>query len=345
MILRGLCLHSPHFLRTISSYEVTRMNIAFAGFGHAHIFALYREALAHKKVTVLGAFEESAEARAQISYERKIEFNYASYEEMLNDSRVDVIAIGDIFAKRGKLIIKALKHGKHVICDKPLCTSLEELDEIKRLANASGLKVHCMLELRFMPQAEKVRELIHSGEIGEIKSANFTAQHHLAYGTRPDWYFKDGAHGGTINDIAIHGIDLLRFLTGKELTKIHAARTWNAFADKEPHFKDSAQFMAEMDGMALMADVSYAAPKCPLPTYWDVYLWGTDGMINFRCADNEIRIYKNEKTTITCEATPSRFIDCLIDEISGGAPIINTADSLESAKQALMLQAFANEVG
>ncbi len=320
------------------------MNIAFAGFGHAHIFALYREALANKRVTVLGAFEESEEARAKISAERKIEFNYASYEEILNDGRVDVVAIGDVFAKRGQMIIAALSHGKHVICDKPICTSLDELDEIKRLSNERGLCVHCMLDLRFMPQAKKVRELIKSGEIGEVKSASFTAQHHLSYGTRPDWYFKAGAHGGTINDIGIHGVDLLRYITGKELTKIHAARTWNAFADKEPQFMDSAQFMAEMDGMALMADVSYAAPKCPaLPTFWDIYLWGTDGMINFRCADSEIRIYKDEKTVIKCEAVSARFIDCLADEINGEAPIINTADVLESARQTLLLQAFADK--
>lgn len=319
------------------------MNIAFAGFRHAHIFALYREALAHKGVTILGALEEDVTERSKISDDRGIEFNYSSFDEILNDSRVDVIAIGDVFSKRGQMIIAALNHGKHVICDKPICISLDELNEINRLSGEHGLCVHCMLDLRFMPQAGKVRELIKSGEIGDIKSASFTAQHHLSYGTRPDWYFKKGAHGGTINDIGIHGIDLLRFLTGKDLTKIHAARSWNAFADKEPHFKDSAQFMAEMDGVALMADVSYAAPKCPVPTFWDIYLWGTRGMINFRCADNEIRIYKDEKTVVKCEATSARFIDCLIGEINGETPIINTADVLESARQTLMLQAFADK--
>ena len=53
------------------------------------------------------------------------------------------------------------------------------------------------------------------------------------------WYFEEGKHGGTINDIAIHGIDLLRFITGKEFTKVNFAKTWNAFADKEPEFKES----------------------------------------------------------------------------------------------------------
>lgn len=319
------------------------MNIAFAGIRHSHIFALYREAMSQENVSVIGCFEENEQVRDEIFASRGIEFNYASYGEILCDGRVEAVAIGDYFSKRGRMIIAALEHGKHVICDKPICTSLAELHEIDRLAKEKNLHVHCMLDLRFMPQAERVRELVCSGEIGNVLNASFTAQHHLTYGIRPDWYFEEGKHGGTINDIGIHGIDLLRFITGKNLTKIHAARTWNAFADKVPSFMDSAQFMVEMDGMAVMADVSYSAPKCAaLPTFWDVYLWGTHGMINFRAADNRISIYRNTKDVIECSACEPRFIGCLMDAINGAHPIINTADTIESARQVLCIQEYAN---
>lgn len=321
------------------------MNIAFAGFRHPHIFVLYNEAITHKNATVTGAFEENAHEREKVAAERGVSFSYSSYEELLNDPKVDTVGIGDYYGKRGSMIIEALRHGKHVICDKPICTSLSELEEIKRLASEKKLAVHCMLELRFLAQAEQVRQLIAAGEIGDIKNASFTGQHHLNYGVRPDWYYKEGHHGGTINDIAIHGVDILRYLTGKNLTKVNFARTWNAFADKEPQFRDCGQFMADMDGMAVMADVSYAAPKCPdLPTYWDFYLWGSLGMINFRCADNNISIYKDTKEVITCEKKPFSFIDCLSDELCGRSSVISTAEVLESARQTLTVQAFADSI-
>lgn len=104
--------------------------------------------------------------------------------------------------KRG-YIIEALKHNKHVICDKPICTDLKELEEIEKLSKEKNLRVACMLDLRYIPQVGKVKELIQSGEIGEIKIASFTGQHFLDYGNRPIWYYEGNNQGGTINDIAI----------------------------------------------------------------------------------------------------------------------------------------------
>ena len=197
-----------------------------------------------------------------------------------------MVAIGDYYAKRGQLVIEALKNSKHVICDKPICTELSELDEIERLAKEKNLQVCCMLDLRYMEQASKAKELVESGVIGEVKIATFTGQHGLSFDTRPRWYFEDGKHGGTINDIAIHGMDLVRFITGKNLTRIDCAKTWNAYAVKAPNFKDCGQFMVELEnGAGFTGDVSYAAPaSCgfSLETYWRMTFWGTKGVAEYK---------------------------------------------------------------
>ena len=123
---------------------------------------------------------------------------------MLEETDCDAIAIGDYYAQRGSLIIQALSHGKHVISDKPLCTSLDELDEIERLAAAKSLKVNCMLDMRDSAPFISVRKLIRQGLIGEVHAITFGGQHPLLLGKRPAWYFEPGKHGGTINDIVIH---------------------------------------------------------------------------------------------------------------------------------------------
>lgn len=114
--------------------------IAFAGFRHGHIFGLYKQATENPIVKIIGCFEENEEERKKVEESRGIDFGYKSYEEVLNDKSVDAVAIGDYYGKRGKMIIDALNRGKHVICDKPICTSLEELDEIERLSEEKNYR-------------------------------------------------------------------------------------------------------------------------------------------------------------------------------------------------------------
>ena len=319
------------------------MNIAFAGFRHDHIFGLYEAAAQNSEVTIVGAYEEDAATREKVEREYGIHISYNHYDALLNDDNVQAVAIGDYYGKRGAMVIEALKHGKHVICDKPICTSLEELNEIEKLAEEKQLQVCCMLDLRYMPQIEKVKALIEAGDLGDIHIASFTGQHCLNYGVRPQWYFEEGKHGGTINDIAIHGIDLIRYITGKNLTKINYARVWNAYADKVPEFKDCGQFNVDMDGMALSADVSYAAPAFQgiMPTYWDFCFWGTKGMLNFNLKSGDIRIYRDAEEVIPCDEIEVTYLTDFIKEISGTKTIMNTKGILLSQRQVLQIQDFA----
>lgn len=320
------------------------MNLAFAGFRHGHIFGLYNKAVADESVQIVGCFEEDVTERQKVEQQKGIHFNYQTYEELLSDERVEAVAIGDYYGKRGQMVIQALKRGKHVICDKPICTKLEELEEIEQLSTDNHLQVCCMLDLRYMAQVSKVKEIIENGEIGDIHNISFTGQHYLNYGGRPNWYFEDGKHGGTINDIAIHGIDLVRFLTGKNVTKVNCAKVWNAFADKEPDFKDCGQFMIEMENISVMADVSYAAPKCfsSMHTYWDFYIWGSNGMLNFNLKEKKIHIYKDSETILDCEEGSCEYLRDFMREMQGMHTIMNTRGILESQRQTLMIQQFAD---
>jgi len=320
------------------------MNLAFAGFRHGHIFGLYKSAVENSKVKITGCYEENEEERKKVSEAHGIEFNYNSYEEVLNDESVTAIAIGDYYGKRGSMVIEALKHGKHIICDKPICTSREELDEIEKLSAENGLEVCCMFDLRYMPQTAVIKKMIQNGELGDINIASFTGQHFLDYGNRPWWYFEEGKHGGTINDIAIHGIDLLKFIMGKSVTHIDCARCFNAFAEKEKQFEDGAQMMFRMENIRVMADVSYAAPKCPdMPTYWNFCFWRTKGMASFVYKDNLIHVYKDSHEVIECENCEIDYLNDFIDEINGKDTIMKTKGVIESQREVLKIQESADK--
>ena len=323
--------------------------IAFAGFRHGHIFALWDQCLAHPDlVTIAGAWEENDQARAAAEA-RGVTFDGRGFDDLIADPTVDIIAVGDYYGRRGELCIRALEAGKHVIADKPICTSAAELDRIEALAVEKGLKVGCMLSLRYSRYTAVARDIIASGKLGDVAAISFNGQHGLDYGSRPMWYFEDGKHGGVVNDLAIHGVDMVEYLTGRRLEKVDFARTWNKYADKEPQFLDCAQFMFRLDGgIGVQADVSYSAPshtEWGLPFYWQYIIWGTKGVIRFSEDGRGVDLYLDYADAPEyIEGAPSErdHVVDFVDEIDGRpGPIVTTAEVIASSRDTLRIQAAA----
>lgn len=322
---------------------------AFAGFRHPHIFSFYEMVKADPHAEIVGCFEADPEARAQAEA-RGVTFTYRTYEELLADPAAEIVAIGDYYTARGGLAIAALKAGKHVFADKPLCTSLTELDEIEAVSGRTGLKVGCMLDLRYMPWVETARKLIADGTLGELRQAFFSGQHPLQYGRRSAWYFEEGKHGGTINDLAVHGIDMLYCLTGLRVKDVLAARTWNAGLPQVPYFHDGAQFMLTLEnGAGVQGDVSYSAPDSMgyvLPTYWRFTLWGSRGMMEFSANDSRLLLALNgESEPRYLETKADGSQNCLtvfLDELAGKPTPINTRTVLTVTRSTLEIQAAAD---
>ncbi|HOJ10048.1 MAG TPA: Gfo/Idh/MocA family oxidoreductase [Clostridiales bacterium] len=327
------------------------IKIAFAGFRHAHINTLYKLAEANPDIEIVAAWEADAGARAAAEKNLGVRFTHDNYDDILKDKNIDVVAIGDYFGIRGSLVIAALKAGKHVYVDKPLCTSLEELDEIEKLVREKNLKVGLMLDMRYGKVVQPVRNFIKEGRLGEVHAIFFSGQHPLLYGSRPGWYFEEGKHGGTINDIAIHGIDFVEYITGLSFKKVIGARCWNAFATEAPAFKDCGQFMVELtNGAGLVADVSYAAPNSSgfsLPFYWRFTIWGTKGVMEFTAGSKEIVVaLDGNPGTEIIKAPDVDTGDCLsvfVDELAGKPTDIDTSSVFKVTRNTLKIQEYADK--
>ena len=321
------------------------MKILFYGFRHAHIEGLYERAKNNPRVSIAACLEEDEEARKGVSERLGVTFDEKPYEEWLRTD-VDAVAIGGRYGDRGRAIIKALRAGKHVIADKPICTCLEEYEEIARLTKEKGLKVACMLDLRYMPSARAAAELLQSGRLGEVRSISFTGQHCLDYTHRPKWYFEKGMHGGTLNDLAIHGVDLISFLTGYRMREVNAARCWNAYATEAKDFKDCATYMATLEnGAGVIADVSYSAPSQIYVSeiYWNFKFWCDNGLLTFNITNPNAKVYyagEREPKTVEGIKDAKNYLDDFIDEIETDGKAF-TESVLCATEQALILQSKA----
>lgn len=333
--------------------------IAIAGTRHGHIFDLVARLREHPHATLVAICEEDAAAREALSSNAVLKQYSAavpvfdSYAKMLHEVECDAIGVGDYYGIRGARAIEALRRGKHVLSDKPICTSLEELDDIEKLALEKNLSVGCQLDIRDGGLMQRLRELIQGDELGEIHAISYGGQHPLMYGTRAGWYFEEGKHGGTINDIAIHAIDYIPWLTGLQWKTINAARSWNAIIPEVPHFNDAAQMMMTLEnGCGVLGDVSYFAPDSfgyTLPLYWRTTVWGMRGVAEANYNEKAIKLFQNGEKEVRIiapgEGTPGGYLESFLQEARGetGNLSLTTDEVLRSARVSLLTQKAADE--
>lgn len=329
------------------------IRFAFAGFRHGHIFDLLEAVRTDESLQIVAACEEDAATRAELSGGGTVSITYDNFDRMLEEVACDVVAIGDYYGRRGSLAIRALRAGKHVISDKPICTRLDELEQIEAICRQKNLAFGCQLDLRNSAALRAARQAVLEGQIGPVHTICVTGQHPLLWGQRPAWYFQPGGQGGTINDIFIHGADAVEWITGRRIVEVVASHAWNARLTQVPFFQDGAQLMLRLDnGGGVLSDVSYLAPeKCGYssPQYWRFTLHGSDGFIEFDCRNPSIVIAtgtdKSPRTIPAREgATRAYFADFLAQVRGQGKDVsLSTAQVLRASRIALRAQQSADE--
>lgn len=327
------------------------LQVAIVGFRHAHIHALYRLLAAREDVRVVAVCEEDAATRAELAA-AGIPVTHDSYPRMLDEADADVVAVGDYFSIRGERAIQALESGRHVISDKPLCTTLEEWARIEALSRRQDLRVGCMLDLGDLGPYRTLRRLIRAGRVGEVHTITFLGQHPLLYGKRPMWCFEPGKHGGSLNDIAVHAIDIIPWLTGRRIQEITAARAWNANVPQHPDFQDGAMIMLRLDNNGgALGDVSYLSSDqhgYTMSPYWRFTIAGSEGVIETSCNAPTVTVWRSDTAAVLEEpVAPNRaggYWDDFAADVAGtpSPEGLRTQRVLESTRIALLAQHAAD---
>lgn len=164
----------------------------------------------NKLLAVASRSQENADAYAK---EKKIPRAHGSYEALLADPEIDVIYNPLPNHLHAEWTIKAVEAGKHVLCEKPLALSVDEVDEIQAAARKHGRIVAEAFMYRHHPQTLKVQELVRSGSLGTIKlikgSFSFMLTHEGDVRLNPEW------GGGSIWDVGCYPISYARSVLGE----------------------------------------------------------------------------------------------------------------------------------
>ena len=144
---------------------------------------------------------------------------YASYHELLSDDRVDVVYIATPNALHADQVVAAAAAGKHVFCDKPLATSAVDAQRAVEACEAAGVQLGINFQTRHHAGMADAKAALAEGRIG----AALIAECEVSPGRNPfhGWRTDPKLAGlGTINNLGVHGYDLLRYLLCAEVDEV-----------------------------------------------------------------------------------------------------------------------------
>ena len=147
------------------------------------------------------------------------------YRDILRDPTIDAVHICTPNAQHFSMAKEALNAGKHVLCEKPLATSVEEGEELSALAAKKNLRNCVCHNLRYYPQVQQMRAMREAGDLGEILIAQGTySQDWLLYDTDWNWRVETKAGGPSrcMADIGSHWFDMVEHVTGLRVNTLCA---------------------------------------------------------------------------------------------------------------------------
>jgi myo-inositol 2-dehydrogenase / D-chiro-inositol 1-dehydrogenase len=200
---------------------------------------------------------------------------YADYRELLRDPAIELVSITAPNRLHAQITIDAAKAGKHVVCEKPLCVTLEEADAmIDACAKASVLLLYAE-ELFFAPKYVKAKQMADEGAFGRVHLVKQGEKHS---GPHSDWFWDvEQSGGGALMDLGCHGIAFCWWFLGKQKVKsVYAqlsTQVHGGMDDSIEVFGDKGQTYADLlmgNALPTYSEVGfgYAVEKASTTTGW-----------------------------------------------------------------------------
>jgi len=197
-----------------------------AVFGTGFMGRVHTEGIRRLGNVEVAAIAASSDEKARkFADELNVERSTGDYHTLLADPTIDAVHICTPNALHFPMAMAALSAGKHVLCEKPLATSVAEAEQLVAKAAETKLSNCTFQNLRYYPLVQQIRRMREAGELGEIYAVQGTySQDWLLYDT--DWNWRiESVHNGPSRcfaDIGTHWCDMVEHLTGLRITSLCA---------------------------------------------------------------------------------------------------------------------------
>jgi predicted dehydrogenase len=231
-------------------------------------------------------------------------------------SGIDAVSITSPAPCHLQNVIDAAKHGKHVLCEKPLAMTEEESQKMIDTAARADIMLFTAFVARFNPVSKQIRTLVREGAIGEVRSLRmiYIWNCHGMYEAGPDGQKIIQARragrmleGGPMVDCGVHDIDLARWWLGSEVASWTGTGAWVENYEAPDHLY---LHMDHENGAHTMVEISYTyCHTAADPIHHFIYnLIGTEGVIRHE-AENDLLEVRNSAGTQQLECTGVKNFD------------------------------------
>ncbi|MCS7145116.1 MAG: Gfo/Idh/MocA family oxidoreductase [Nitrososphaerota archaeon] len=255
------------------------LKFVFAGVAHVHSHGYAMSLKELKEARLVGVYDHSPE-RAKIFGQKYGATAYENLEEMFRRERPDAVIVASENARHAELAVKTMENGIHILCEKPITTTLEDAKRVVSAARRAGVVFQTCFVMRYHSATLTVKELLEAGAIGEIRAILGTNRLNVNSILVEPWFTDPGlSGGGAIMDHTAHLADIMRWYTGSEIESIYTETGANIIPNirVEDNFLTIARFrgnkLCSIDGSWCFPDTYPSWGEFTLTIY------GSDGMI------------------------------------------------------------------
>jgi len=225
------------------------------GMGHHHAESIR----ATKGLELVGICEPDRKRRA-LAAETEGVPTFESMDEVVADDGVDMVALIVPHDVHAPLAVQAMKAGKHVITEKPMCVTTAEADAMIAASKANDVALTVYHNRRWDPDFVTVKHLIDAGAVGEVFMVECAISGHRPLG---GWRCWEKHGGGQIRDWGAHVLDQMCLIAGGPAKSVYADfeyRVWTDVMDVPTHSQLMIEFESGMWAEATFSNISWA-PK------------------------------------------------------------------------------------
>ena len=234
-------------------------------------------------------------AAAQANEVFPFDYTTNEYRKLLEDEDIDLIAISTQHNSHARFVIEALKAGKHVYVEKPLCLTLDELDRIEEAYRESDRQLFVGLNRRHAPLIETIKQELRTDKVPAVYDYIANA----GYIPPDHWTQDEKKGGGRIIGEAVHFIDTLQYLDGSDIEDMHISFADNSAYPKKDNAVISIRFKSGAIGNIIYTSMgSKKYPKEQLRVFGNGAVYELDNYIALRkygsSRKNEIKLRQDK---------------------------------------------------
>jgi predicted dehydrogenase len=254
-LLNGSCYDKQYksYFKNIGGTVMSKVNwgiLSTAGIAQKQLIPAIQRA-SNAQVTAIATSSDIEKAR-QIADTFSIEKVYGGYEEQLDDPAIDAVYIPLPNHLHKEWVIAAARKGKHILCEKPAAVTAADFEEMREVCAEQDVVFMEAFMYHFHPQHARVKEIIASGEIGDVSYMR-AAHSFMMEDKESNVRVKYTEGGGSLYDIGCYAIHAIRNVLGKEPKTVHV----DAVKDAQGIDTASYGLLTFEDGMRATFDTSF----------------------------------------------------------------------------------------